>query len=95
MSLRDGHFIAKALAPLVAVLLSPGRSGEVAVVASVSPELTDRIQAGSLVKAVTAVLGGGGGGRPEMAQGKGADATKVDAASAAAQDGLRAAGLAD
>jgi alanyl-tRNA synthetase len=36
--------------------------------------------AGNLVKLASSVLGGGGGGKPDMAQGGGVDATKVDSA---------------
>jgi alanyl-tRNA synthetase len=63
------------------------------VVASVSPSLLPKIKAGDLVKAATSVLGGGGGGRPELAQGKGKDPAKVGAAAAAAEDLLRQTGL--
>jgi alanyl-tRNA synthetase len=36
--------------------------------------------AGNLVKLASSVLGGGGGGKPDMAQGGGVDASKVDSA---------------
>ena len=65
----------------------------VAVCAVVSKSLTDKAKADALVRAVAGVLGGGGGGRPEMAQGKGKDPGKVDAAIAAAAAALAAAGL--
>ena len=67
------------LAPLAGVVLAPG-GDDVLVGAVVSPELTKLISAGDLVKAATEILGGGGGGRPEMAQGKGKDRGKVGAA---------------
>ncbi len=38
------------------------------------------VRAGDLVKAAAGVLGGGGGGKPDLAQGGGTDATKVPAA---------------
>jgi alanyl-tRNA synthetase len=82
----------KACDPVAAVLLSP-IDGEVSVVAGVAAGLTARVKASDLVKAVTNVIGGGGGGRPEMAQGKGKDATRVGAAREAAVAALRAAGL--
>ncbi|WP_457621286.1 alanine--tRNA ligase [Persephonella sp.] len=40
-------------------------------IVAVSKELTDRIKAGEIVKRVAPVLGGKGGGRPDMAQGGG------------------------
>ena len=98
MTTKDCQELAKraqqALAPLAAVILSAASSGQVAVVASVSKDLTDKIAAGDLVKAVTGVLGGGGGGRPEMAQGKGSDAGRIAEALQAAQGSFREAGLA-
>jgi alanyl-tRNA synthetase len=82
----------KARDPLVAVVFS-AVEGEVHVVAAVSPALVARIKAGDLVKLVTGVLGGGGGGRPEMAQGKGKDAGKLAEAAAAATAAMAAAGV--
>ena len=38
------------------------------------------IKAGDLVRGASKVLGGGGGGKPDFAQGGGADASKIDAA---------------
>jgi len=38
------------------------------------------LHAGKLVKEVAAVCGGGGGGRPDMAQAGGKDASKLDEA---------------
>ena len=46
-------------------------------------------QAGALVKIATGALGGGGGGKPDLAQGGGQDATRIDAA----LDAVRAAVL--
>jgi alanyl-tRNA synthetase len=38
------------------------------IVASVTKDLTGRIQAGALIKELAPVIGGGGGGRPDFAQ---------------------------
>jgi len=52
----------------------------------VTADLVDRLSAVDLVRAAVAELGGkGGGGRPDMAQGGGKDATNADAAIAAAE----------
>jgi alanyl-tRNA synthetase len=55
--------------------------GKASVVVRVSSELTGRLNAVELVRAASAALGGkGGGGRPDLAQAGGPDATAVDAA---------------
>jgi alanyl-tRNA synthetase len=47
-------------------------------VAAVTPDLVERgLHAGQLVKAVAQVVGGGGGGRPTLAQAGGKDVSKV------------------
>ena len=82
----------KKFSPLVGVVLSSGQES-VSVVAVVSKDLVAKIKAGELVKQLTGILGGGGGGRPDAAQGKGKDVAKAKDASAAALAALRAAGL--
>lgn len=58
-----------------------------AVAAGVTKDLAERVSAVDLVKAAVAALGGrGGGGRPEMAQGGGADIAQAEAALAAVRD---------
>ncbi|WP_147124933.1 alanine--tRNA ligase [Shimia ponticola] len=70
----------------LAILLIADTGGKAAVAAGVTKDLTDKITAVDLVKAAVPVLGGkGGGGRPDMAQGGGADASKADEAIAAAK----------
>ncbi|MGB1209662.1 MAG: DHHA1 domain-containing protein, partial [Paracoccaceae bacterium] len=69
------------------VLLIADTGAKAAVAAGVTADLTDRIQAPTLVKAAVPLLGGkGGGGRPDMAQGGGAStenaAAAIDAAKA-------------
>ena len=50
-------------------------------VAMVTPDLTAKgYHAGKLVKSLAAIVGGGGGGRPELAQAGGRDAAKLDTA---------------
>lgn len=78
--------------PFAGVVISPG-SDSVLVVVAVSKPLIGKVQAGALVKELTGMLGGGGGGRPDGAQGKGKDVSKAKAAAEAAVTALRAAGL--
>jgi alanyl-tRNA synthetase len=55
--------------------------GKASAVVAVTPDLTGRFSAVDLVRVASAALGGqGGGGRPDMAQAGGPDATKADAA---------------
>jgi alanyl-tRNA synthetase len=82
----------KAIDPLVAVVFSTV-DGEVLVTAAVSPSLAGRIKAGDLVKSLAGVLGGGGGGRPESAQGKGKEIARLQEARAMAAALFAAAGL--
>lgn len=54
---------------------------KVSLLAAVSKDLTGRgLHAGSLVKETAKVVGGGGGGRPELAQAGGKDASRLDEA---------------
>ena len=69
-----------------AVLLIADTGGKAAVAAGVTDDLTDRVSAVDLVKVAAVELGGkGGGGRPDMAQAGGADASKSAEAIAAAE----------
>jgi len=51
--------------------------GKAALLALVSKDLTGRVKAGQLVKEVAAIVGGKGGGRPDMAQAGGPMADKL------------------
>jgi alanyl-tRNA synthetase len=59
----------------VVVLGSAQPDEKVALIAGVTPGLTKRIQAGKLVGAVAKLVGGSGGGKPEIAEAGGRDAT--------------------
>jgi alanyl-tRNA synthetase len=63
--------------------------GRAAIAAAVTDDLVDRYDAVALVRAGVEALGGkGGGGRPDMAQGGGPDASKADEAIAAVRSAL-------
>jgi alanyl-tRNA synthetase len=64
----------------VVVLASAQPEGKVAIIAGVTPGLTKRIQAGKLVGAVAKIVGGSGGGKPEIAEAGGKDQAQIDAA---------------
>lgn len=64
--------------------------GQVQFIASVSDALAKRgLSASELIRRMTALVGGKGGGRPTMAQGGGKDVSKADAAMAAAREMIR------
>ncbi len=46
---------------------------------AVTKDLTNRIQAGRIVKEIAPIVGGGGGGRPDFAEAGGKDPSKIDA----------------
>jgi alanyl-tRNA synthetase len=54
--------------------------GKVNLIAAVTKDLTSRFQAGKLIQEVARAVGGGGGGRPDLAQAGGKDPAKLDAA---------------
>jgi alanyl-tRNA synthetase len=68
----------------IVVLASAQPEGKVALIAGVTPGLTKRIQAGKLVGAVAKLVGGSGGGKPEIAEAGGKDPAQIDAALQAA-----------
>ena len=68
----------------VVVLGSAQPEGKVALIAGVTTGLTKRIQAGKLVGAVAKLVGGSGGGKPDLAEAGGKDQTQIDAALKAA-----------
>ena len=69
-------------------VLAAEQDGRAALVAGVTKQLTDRFKAGDLLGQVTAVTGGKGGGRPDMAQGSAEDASKLVAGFEALQSWL-------
>jgi alanyl-tRNA synthetase len=63
------------------VALVSTAEGKVSIVIGVSPDLTGRFSAVDLARAASAAAGGkGGGGRPDLAQSGGPDASQADAA---------------
>ena len=61
------------------VLLASDNDGKVALIVSVSKDLTDRVHAGKVVKAIAPIVGGGGGGRPDFAEAGGREPARIDA----------------
>ena len=61
------------------VVLASENDGKVALVVSVTKDLTSKLQAGRLVKELAPLVGGGGGGRPDFAEAGGKDPSGIDA----------------
>jgi alanyl-tRNA synthetase len=62
------------------VLVGAAGKDRAMLVLTVSKSLTDRYKAGDLIKGVAQMVGGSGGGRPDMAQAGGTDVGKLDEA---------------
>lgn len=62
------------------VLVASEHDGKVQMVLTVSKELTGRLKAGELIRPIAAVVGGSGGGRPDMAQAGGTETAKLSEA---------------
>jgi alanyl-tRNA synthetase len=71
------------------VLLGTDTDGKATLLAAVTPDLSKRISAHDLAQAMAAIVGGKGGGRPELAQAGGKDPSQIEAALAAAVSRVR------
>jgi alanyl-tRNA synthetase len=63
-----------------AVVLGSSENGRVTLIAGVTDDLTAKLKAGELVNFVAQQVGGKGGGRADMAQAGGNDASKLSSA---------------
>jgi alanyl-tRNA synthetase len=68
----------------VVVLGAATEDGKVVLIAGVTKDLVATVQAGKIVGALAAKVGGKGGGRPDLAEAGGSDPSQLDAALAAA-----------
>jgi alanyl-tRNA synthetase len=62
------------------LLVGSVQEGKVALVAMVTKTLADRFHAGRLLQTIAPIVGGSGGGRPDMAQAGGKSAERLDEA---------------
>jgi len=62
------------------VVLAAVENGKVALLSSVTKDLTKRLHAGKIVQAVARELGGQGGGRPDLAEAGGQDTSNLKSA---------------
>ena len=59
------------------VVLGRKDEGKAGVIVRVSDDLKDKVKAGNVIKEIVPILGGKGGGRPDMAEGGGPEAEKL------------------
>jgi alanyl-tRNA synthetase len=66
------------------VVLGAAAEGKVSLIVGVTKDLTSRVQAGKVVGALAGLVGGRGGGRPDLAEAGGSDVGALDGALAKA-----------
>jgi alanyl-tRNA synthetase len=62
------------------VVLGAANEGKVSLIVGVTKDLTGKVQAGKIVGQIAALVGGKGGGRPDLAEAGGSDASALDGA---------------
>ncbi|MCS7198441.1 MAG: alanine--tRNA ligase [Candidatus Bipolaricaulota bacterium] len=72
------------------VLLGGAGDGKAALVCKVSEALTPKLHAGQIIKALTPMIGGGGGGNARFAQGGGSNPHRLDEALQLGEEQIRA-----
>jgi alanyl-tRNA synthetase len=70
------------------VLVGSEADGKAQLVLTVAKSLTNRYKAGDLIRGIAEIVGGSGGGRPDMAQAGGTDPKRLDEAIAAVYAGV-------
>lgn len=60
------------------VVLARSEEDKVSFIVRVSDDLTERVKAGKIVQEIAPIVGGRGGGKPDMAEGGGTDASKLN-----------------
>ncbi|PLS30261.1 alanine--tRNA ligase [Bifidobacterium margollesii] len=67
--------------PVVVALAGEGENGNPVIIVATNASAREQgLKAGDLVRTASKVLGGGGGGKPDFAQGGGQDASRIDEA---------------
>jgi len=71
------------------ILLGAGKEGRAMLICVVTKDLIARFKAGEIIKQLSGIVGGKGGGRPDMAQGGGSRPEGLKEALAALPDLIR------
>ncbi len=83
---REAIDMLKKKAQSAAIVLAYEDDGKAMLLAGVTDDLIKKLKAGDIVKTIAPIVGGGGGGKPQMAQAGGKDPAKIDEALAQARD---------
>ena len=88
---REAIDMLKKKAGSAAIVLGYEDDGKVTLLAGVTDDLIKKgLKAGDIIKQIAPIVGGGGGGRPQMAQAGGKDPAKIDEALAKAKEMIAA-----
>jgi alanyl-tRNA synthetase len=68
------------------VAVGSATDGQVALIVGVTKDLTSRVQAGKIISQIAPIVGGKGGGRPDLAEGGGTNPGALDEALSATYD---------
>ena len=78
---REAIDMLKKKSQSAAVVLGFDEEGKVTLISGVTNDLVEKgISAGDIIKAIAPIVGGGGGGRPQMAQAGGKNPEKIEEA---------------
>jgi alanyl-tRNA synthetase len=59
------------------VVLGRASEGKVGIIVRVSDDLTGKVKAGEVIREIAPIVGGRGGGKPDMAEGGGTEPDKL------------------
>ena len=74
------HFMERPAIELAALSLASEQDGKAVLLVAVTKDLTGKLKAGDLVKEAAKLVGGAGGGKPDIAQAGGSDPAGIEKA---------------